>query len=32
MVKMMIKEIRDPAEVDYIANVDINHPSIRRLK
>lgn len=31
LVKMMLKEIRDPDEPDYIANVDITHPSFQRL-
>jgi hypothetical protein len=31
MVKMMMKEIRDPDEPDFVSLVDANHPSLRRL-
>jgi hypothetical protein len=29
-VKMMLKEIRDPDDPDFISLVDINHPSFQR--
>jgi len=31
MVKMMLREIRDPDGPDFISLVDINHPSFQRL-
>lgn len=31
LVKMMVKEIRESDPPEYIPNVDINHPSFRRL-
>ncbi len=31
MVKMMVREIRDPDGPDFISLVDINHPSFQRL-
>jgi hypothetical protein len=29
LVKMMLREIRDPDESEYIPHVDVNHPSFR---
>jgi len=31
LVKMMLKEIRDPEPRDFVSLVDINHPSVKRL-
>ncbi len=31
LVKMMLREIRDPDEPEYMPLVDVNHPSFRRL-
>jgi hypothetical protein len=31
LVRMMLKEIRDPDLPDFVSHVDINHPSFKRL-
>jgi hypothetical protein len=31
LVKMMLKEIRDPDPPDFVSLVDINHPSVQKL-
>lgn len=31
MVKMMLREIRDPDLPDWVSFVDVNHPSFKRL-
>ncbi len=31
LVKMMLKEIRDPDPPDFVSLVDIDHPSVQKL-